>query len=146
MPPSHELRGQLLRDGVFLDEPGQEPLAEETHQHLLVPCREGVERSVVRECADRLSLDTGSGRLRLVEVQARVVDADTWSGVVRLRLPRDASFELRADTGSGDVKSRFSDAEPIVRRREVIGYRRGDGDVKIDVDTGSGDVTVEPLS
>ncbi|HJS56819.1 MAG TPA: DUF4097 family beta strand repeat-containing protein [Vicinamibacteria bacterium] len=113
---------------------------------------------------DRLSLDSGSGRLRLVDVQARVVDADTGSGDVeaelrsaarvradtgsgdvRLRLPRDASFELRADTGSGDVKSRFSDAEPIVRRREVIGYRRGDGDVKIDVDTGSGDVTVEPL-
>lgn len=114
---------------------------------------------------DRLSLDTGSGRLRLVGVHARVVDADTGSGDVeaelfsaervkadtgsgdvRLRLPREASFELRADTGSGDVESRFPDAEPIVRRREVIGYRRGDGRVKIDVDTGSGDVTVEPLS
>jgi hypothetical protein len=54
------------------------------------------------------------------------------------------SFELRADTGSGDVESGFADAEPIVRHREVIGYRRGDGTVKIDVDTGSGDVTVDP--
>lgn len=114
---------------------------------------------------DRLSLDTGSGRLRLVDVHARVVDADTGSGDVeaelrsvervradtgsgdvRLRLPRDASFELRADTGSGDVESRFPDSEPIVRRREVIGHRRGDGHLKIDVDTGSGDVTVEPVS
>ena len=51
MPPSHELRDQLLRDGVFLDEPRQEPLAEVPHQRLSVPCREGVERSVVRECA-----------------------------------------------------------------------------------------------
>jgi hypothetical protein len=48
--------------------------------------------------------------------------------------------------GGRDVKSRFSDAEPIMRRREVIGYRRGDGEVKIAIDTGSGDVTVEPLS
>ena len=51
MPPRHQPRGQLLGDGVLLDEPRQEPLAEETHQRLLVPTREGVERSIVRECA-----------------------------------------------------------------------------------------------
>ncbi len=113
---------------------------------------------------DRLSLDTGSGNLVLRDVKARVIEADTGSGDVeadlnagaervsadtgsgdvRLRLPRDASFELRADTGSGEVQSRFADAEPILRRREVVGYRRGDGSLKIDVDTGSGDVSVEP--
>jgi Putative adhesin len=122
------------------------------------------------ECAvrgfkgDRLSLDTGSGNLRLLDVEARVIEADTGSGDVeaslqgalrvtadtgsgdvRLRLPRAMSFELRADTGSGDVESGFSDALPILRRREVVGFRRGDGAVKIDVDTGSGDVTVDPL-
>jgi hypothetical protein len=32
---------------MFLDEPRQEPLAEETHQRFSVPCREGVERSVI---------------------------------------------------------------------------------------------------
>lgn len=47
MPPSQQLRGQLLRDGMFLDEPRQEPLAEETHPRFSVPCREGVERSVI---------------------------------------------------------------------------------------------------
>jgi len=112
---------------------------------------------------ERLVLDTGSGDLHLRDVDARVVEADTGSGSVeasllgaqritadtgsgdvRLRLPRDMSFELRADTGSGDVESGFADAEPILRRREVVGYRRGEGAVKIDVDTGSGDVSVEP--
>ncbi len=113
---------------------------------------------------DRLSLDTGSGDLVLRDVQARVIEADTGSGDVeahldtpaervtadtgsgnvRLRLPRDASFELRADTGSGEIESRFADAEPILRRREVVGYRRGDGALRIEVDTGSGDVSVEP--
>jgi hypothetical protein len=113
---------------------------------------------------ERLTLDTGSGDLRLRNIEARVIEADTGSGDVeaeldaaaerisadtgsgdvRVRLPKDASFELRADTGSGEIESRFADAEPIVRRREVVGYRRGDGAVKIDVDTGSGDVSVDP--
>jgi DUF4097 and DUF4098 domain-containing protein YvlB len=112
---------------------------------------------------ERLVLDTGSGDLTLQDVDARVVEADTGSGSVlasllgaqritadtgsgdvRLRLPRGMSFELRADTGSGDIETGFSDAEPVLRRREVVGYRRGDGAVKIEVDTGSGDVRVEP--
>ena len=38
----------------------------------------------------------------------------------------------------------FKDAQPIVRHKEVIGYRRGDARTKIDVDTGSGDLTIEP--
>jgi hypothetical protein len=46
--------------------------------------------------------------------------------------------------GSGELESGFTDAQAIVNRREVVGYRRGDGRIKIDVDTGSGDVTVEP--
>lgn len=119
---------------------------------------------VARFSGERLSVDTGSGDLRLSDVKCREIDADTGSGDVladhvdvdsfkadtgsgnvTLRLPRDASFELRADTGSGDIVSRFKDAEPILRRREVVGYRRGDGHVKIDLDTGSGDVRIEPV-
>jgi hypothetical protein len=38
----------------------------------------------------------------------------------------------------------FKDAQPIVRHKEVIGYRRGDARTKIDVDTGSGDLMIEP--
>ena len=36
------------------------------------------------------------------------------------------------------------DAEPILKRREVVGYRRGDGRIKIEVDAGSGDVVLKP--
>jgi hypothetical protein len=112
----------------------------------------------------RLLLDTGSGALRLSDVKCREIDADTGSGDVlaerlevdsfradtgsgdvTLRLPPDASFEMHADTGSGEIVSRFKDAEPIMRRRELVGYRRGDGRVKIELDTGSGDVRLEPL-
>jgi DUF4097 and DUF4098 domain-containing protein YvlB len=71
--------------------------------------------------------------------------ADTGSGDVRLRLPRDASFEVRVDLGGGELKSRFDDSQPILEPREVVGYRRGDARIKIRVETGSGDVVVEPV-
>jgi putative adhesin len=70
--------------------------------------------------------------------------ADTGSGDVRLRLGPDASFEVIAEMGSGDIVSRYPDAEPIVRKREVIGYRRGAARTRISVDTGSGNLILEP--
>jgi hypothetical protein len=93
--------------------------------------------------ADDVSVDTGSGD---VEIEGRLgrVKADTGSGNVRLRLGPDADFEARADLGSGEIVNRYPDAEPILRRDEVVGYRRGKGTVRISVDTGSGDLVLEP--
>jgi DUF4097 and DUF4098 domain-containing protein YvlB len=90
--------------------------------------------------------DTGSGDIVLEARDGRLtrVKADTGSGNVTLRLPADASFEARADQGSGDLVSGFRDAQAIVLKKEVVGYRRGDGRIQISVDTGSGDVTIEP--
>jgi hypothetical protein len=101
---------------------------------------------VTRVAAEEVEADTGSGSVDLEVGGAGLsrVKADTGSGDVHLRLPRDASFEVRADMGSGELESGFPDAQAIVDRREVVGYRRGDGRIRIDVDTGSGDVTVEP--
>ncbi len=101
-----------------------------------------VENSDVEE----LRGDTGSGDILLQASGARLrrVVADTGSGDVTVSLPTDASFELNADVGSGDIVSRYPDAQPIIHDRTVVGYRRGDGRVRIDVDTGSGDVTVAP--
>jgi putative adhesin len=90
--------------------------------------------------------DTGSGDVRLENPGTRLVHvkADAGSGNVVLRLAPDATFEALADQGSGDITMRYKDAQPIVRHKEVIGYRRGDARTKIDVDTGSGDLTIEP--
>jgi hypothetical protein len=90
--------------------------------------------------------DTGSGDILLEATGSALVKvvAKTGSGDVTLRLPADASFEARASQGSGDLSNRFADAQPIVKGREVIGYRRGDGRTHIDVETGSGDFTLEP--
>jgi hypothetical protein len=67
------------------------------------------------------------------------------SGSVRLRLAPDAGFEAHADLGSGRIESQYGDARPILKRNEVVGYRRGDGRIRIDVETGSGSLTLEPM-
>jgi DUF4097 and DUF4098 domain-containing protein YvlB len=92
------------------------------------------------------SVDTGSGDVLLESAGTRLakVDVDTGSGDVTLRLGPDASFEARADQGSGEIFNRFADARPILERKELLGYRRGDGRVKITVDTGSGDLVLDP--
>ncbi len=114
---------------------------------------------------DRVSVDTGSGNIKLVDCDIEQLDADTGSGDidlttrgdrlsriiadtgsgdVSLRLGAEASFEVRANQGSGDLINRYKDARAIVDGREVIGYSRGDARIRITVDTGSGDVLIEP--
>ena len=46
----------------------------------------------------------------------------------------DARGHITADTGSGAVAL------------HVVGYRRGDGHIRIDVDTGSGSLVLEPAA
>jgi len=96
--------------------------------------------------AEDMSVDTGSGSLELNSPSRRLsrLKADTGSGSVKLRLAPDAGFEAHADLGSGDIVNRYSDATPILKRNEVVGYRRGDGKIRIDVDTGSGSLVLEP--
>jgi hypothetical protein len=97
---------------------------------------------------EELHANTGSGDVELKTTGSRLarVMADTGSGDVILRLAPDASFEARADQGSGDLTVRYTDAEPIIRQKEVVGYRRGAARIQIDVDTGSGDVLITPGS
>ncbi|HET9481962.1 MAG TPA: DUF4097 family beta strand repeat-containing protein [Candidatus Polarisedimenticolia bacterium] len=95
---------------------------------------------------EEFKADTGSGDVELLVKGGRLtsVDADTGSGNVVLGLGPDASFEARGDIGSGDIESRFSDAEAITQGREVVGYRRGGGRTRVSVSTGSGDLVLKP--
>jgi hypothetical protein len=101
---------------------------------------------VIASEADEIDADTGSGSVELEAGGARLrrVRADTGSGDVRLRLGADASFEVTGEMGSGDIVSRYPDAQPILRKREVVGYRRGSAQTRISVDSGSGDLILEP--
>ncbi|HET9767782.1 MAG TPA: DUF4097 family beta strand repeat-containing protein [Thermoanaerobaculia bacterium] len=90
--------------------------------------------------------DTGSGDVRLAGdlASARRIDIDTGSGEVEIFGGPELEFDLTTDVGSGDVDVRYDDAELRRDRHEVVGARRGSGQTRIMVDTGSGDVTVAP--
>jgi DUF4097 and DUF4098 domain-containing protein YvlB len=95
--------------------------------------------------AVELQTDTGSGDIVVVgDTRLERVNADTGSGDVTLVLGPGASFEARASLGSGDIISRYDDAEAIMQKREIVGYRRGDRRTRISVDTGSGDLVIRP--
>jgi hypothetical protein len=96
--------------------------------------------------ANEIDADTGSGSLELEAGGARLrrVRAGTSRGDIRLRLGAEASFEVRGEMGSGEIVSRYPDAEPILRQREVVGYRRGSAQTRISVDSVRGDVILEP--
>ena len=90
--------------------------------------------------------DTGSGDVTIAGdlAAARSMDIDTGSGEVEIYGGPAFEFDLVTDLGSGDVDVRYADAELRRNRHEVIGARRGSGQTRIMVDTGSGDVTVAP--
>jgi hypothetical protein len=125
---------------------GKVTIASATAHRIAVDTGSGDVR-VTEADTEEFTADTGSGDIRLEATGSRLtkLKADTGSGDVTLRLAADAGFEVRANMSSGDLVSRFADAQSIVRGREVVGYRRGDARTRIAVDTGSGDVVIEPL-
>lgn len=105
--------------------------------------------------------ETGSGRLELRNVkgslQAQAGSGDiraegeatgewvvhTGSGSVELQLPQNASFDLDAHTGSGSINlSHPVTVQGSIGRREVRG-KVGGGGVPVEVQTGSGSISIE---
>lgn len=100
----------------------------------------GIRLSGVR--ATRLNLDTGSGSIQ-VELLSDVDRAifDTGSGGVRLSVPEDLGAELEVDVGSGGISVDL----PMRIEKKERSYLRavlGDGDGRIEIDTGSGSVRI----
>lgn len=111
--------------------------------------------------AGSLRIDTGSGRVRASAVQADAVHVDTGSGSVHLAfdrapdevmvdtgsgsvtlvLPESLDAELLAETSSGSIEVEFSMQVARWQRDEVRGVIGG-GRGKVQVDTGSGDITI----
>lgn len=113
--------------------------------------------------AERVEIKTGSGDLDLRELRCALqattgsgdVQAEgrptghwrlnTGSGEVRLHLPADLGFDLEAHRDSGDVHTggNFSiTVQGSTRNGEVHGKVRGGG-VPVDVQTGSGDISID---
>lgn len=113
--------------------------------------------------AQRLDADTGSGDVTLRDVRAQQLLADTGSGDIRLeyaggdgrvsldtgsgdvhvRLPASVGVELDVDTGSGRIASGLQGMDVLERDADKFIARRGAGELRLSVDTGSGDVRLE---
>lgn len=107
---------------------------------------------------DMVDVDTASGSVTLNTTYAKTVRIDTASGVVNcsfkqmfdklevdtgsgnvtITMPRDASFTMKADTGSGRISTGDFPCT-ISGNRYNVGTRAAE----IDVDTGSGNITLK---
>ncbi len=112
-----------------------------------------------------LRIDTKSGDVRVDDVDAAEIEAHTGSGDVvmssrgtnlarlrartgsgdlALKIPRDTPFDASTEMGSGDLKVGFLDGAKTKRHGELVAYRRGEGTVKIELETGSGNISIDP--
>ncbi|HEV2852888.1 MAG TPA: DUF4097 family beta strand repeat-containing protein [Thermoanaerobaculia bacterium] len=115
--------------------------------------------------AGRVVADTGSGGVKVIAVEleelaaetgsgdvvvqaslakARRVRAETGSGDIRIKAGPDAQFDIASDQGSGELRVGYADAVLRKDGRKVVGAKRGDGHTRIEVETGSGDCTIDP--
>jgi DUF4097 and DUF4098 domain-containing protein YvlB len=89
-------------------------------------------------------LDTGSGgiTLDLSHMGTGKFVLDTGSGGIDLRVPKDASATVYASPGSGGVRVEFPDDGVSRHSRDDLRFRIGDGEADVELDTGSGSITV----
>lgn len=90
--------------------------------------------------APEVSLRTGSGAVT-AELSGDVweVDVQTGSGDITLKAPPTLSAEVDIETSSGDIETDFPVQVTRHARDHMIG-RIGDGQGKIDIETGSGGI------
>ncbi len=93
-----------------------------------------------------VNADTGSGDVVIDSslAQARSIVVDTGSGDVRVVGGPDATFEIEASQGSGELLVGYDDADLRRDGRKVVGAVRGTGQTKIRCETGSGDCEITP--
>jgi hypothetical protein len=96
--------------------------------------------------AEDTLIDTGSGSVTLDLVrmgEGRHV-IDTGSGSVTVRLPSDASCRISADTGSGGINLDVPNATLRRMSRDHVELDIGGGSGgSLEIDTGSGSITIE---
>ena len=93
--------------------------------------------------ATDLELSAGSGDIDLaLETDVTSLNAETGSGNITLRVPEAVGAELSLETGSGEFQVDFP--VQLIRKEEgKLLAKLGDGQGRIDIETGSGDVTLK---
>jgi Putative adhesin len=97
----------------------------------------------LRNVKGSLQAQAGSGDVHVEGEATGEWTVRTGSGSVQLRLPRNASFDLDAHTGSGSINLSHPVAvQGSIGRKEVKG-KVGGGGVPVEVQTGSGSIRIE---
>ena len=95
-----------------------------------------------RVSARDLEMTTGSGSINLdLMSDVRNARVNTGSGGVTMTLPSVLGAELFVDTGSGGINSDVP-MQLIQKKRSSLRGRLGDGQGRLEIDTGSGGVTL----
>ena len=87
-------------------------------------------------------VDTGSGGIVLRDVHCENLSADTGSGSISLDLPRDVSARIHASPGGGTVFVDFEQENVHRRSRDDLDFQVGDGETRVNLDTGSGTIRI----
>lgn len=143
--------GDVIIDGIAADKlaidtgSGDVTVSKATVRELVANTGSGAVDAVDLKL-ETLKAETGSGDITLKGdlSGARSLDLDTGSGDVEVIGGPAFEFDLTTDVGSGEVSIGYTDAELRRDRHEIIGARRGSGETKVLVDTGSGSVRVAP--
>ncbi len=92
----------------------------------------------------RVSVDTGSGNVRVVTVVGSAsFSVDTGSGDVTISVPDGYEGTVYLETGSGNMRT---DVPMTLIRKdedEIQGRIGGGGSARIDIETGSGDISLQ---
>ncbi len=87
-------------------------------------------------------VDTGSGSVRVeLMADARDVEIDTGSGSVTLSVPEGFGAEIEIETGSGSIDLDFPLQVRRFERTSITGTL-GDGNGRVTIDTGSGNIQI----
>lgn len=89
----------------------------------------------VRTGSGTLSIGGNPGAMNYWDIHAS-------SGDVVLRIPSDASFELHAHTGSGDIETKIPIVMEATAGKHELRARIGDGKARVEVQTSSGNITL----
>lgn len=88
-----------------------------------------------------LQMQSSSGDISYTGALKGANRIQTSSGEVELQLPEDSGFVLEAKTGSGEIKNDFDVMGGAQSERALRGTI-GDGSAKLDISTGSGDISL----
>ena len=94
--------------------------------------------------ANEALIDTGAGSIELAldRMGAGPYRLDTGTGAIDFKLPADASATLTADTGAGGIHLDVSGAKVRHLERTEAALVLGAGEAKVQLDTGSGSITI----